>query len=101
MPSYATPKKRLEYLASARRDLRRIAEYYLDTAGVTVTTEIAREIDQAVGLISDSPEIGRKLENSPYRQLVVGRYPFIILYRLTPASVKIIRVLHQAQRRPK
>ncbi len=94
-------KRPLEFLASARRDLKCIAEYYLDAAGVAVTTEIAREIDQAGGLISNNPEMGRKLENSPYRQLVVGRYPFIILYRLTPDAVRVIRVLHQSQRRPK
>lgn len=94
-------KKRLEFLASARRDLKRIAEYYLDTSGVAVTSEISHEIDRALTLISVNPEVGRKLEGAPYRQLVVSRYPFVILYRLTASSAKIIRVLHQSQRRPK
>lgn len=94
-------RRPLEFLASARRDLKRIAEYYLDTAGVAVTNEIARENDQATGLIWDSPEMGRKLEGSPYRQLVVGRYPFVILYRLTSDAIRIVRILHQSQRRPK
>jgi plasmid stabilization system protein ParE len=92
-------KKRLEYLASARRDLRRIAEYYIETAGVIVTAKIGSEIGNAIMQIAEQPEIGRKLETAPYRQLVVSQYPFVILYRLTPASARIIRVLHQAQKR--
>lgn len=95
------PKKRLEYLASARRDLRRIAEYYLETSGTVVTDEIAREIHRTVTRLPDNPEMGRKLEGTTYRQLVVSRHPFVILYRLNTTAIRIIRVLHQAQCRPK
>lgn len=94
-------KKRLEYLASARRDLRRIAEYYIEIAGATVTAKIGSEIGSAILQIAEQPEIGRKLETAPYRQLVVSQYPFVILYRLTPAAAKIIRILHQAQKKPR
>ena len=94
-------KKQLEYLASARRDLRRIAEYYIETAGPIVTAKIGSEIGNAILQVADQPEIGRKLETAPYRQLVVTQYPFVILYKLTPTAAKIIRVLHQAQKKPR
>ena len=93
-------RKRLEYLASAQRDLRRIAEYYIEAAGPTITARIGHEIGKTILQIADHPEIGRKLEAAPYRQLVVGQYPFVILYRLTATTAKIIRVLHQAQKKP-
>lgn len=93
-------RKRLEYLASAQRDLIRIAEYYMEIAGAAATARIRREIDKTILQIAEQPEIGRKLESAPYRQLVVSQYPFVILYRLTPVAVRIIRVLHQAQRKP-
>lgn len=94
-------RKRLEYLASARRDLRRIAEYYIETAGATTTAKIGREIGKTLLQISEHPEIGRKLETAPYRQLVISQYPFVILYRLTPTAARIIRILHQAQKKPR
>jgi len=94
-------KKRLEYFASARRDLRRIAEYYIEVAGTDVTARIGREIGNVILQITEQPEIGRKLESAPYRQLVVSQYPFVILYRLSPAAVSIIRVLHQARKKPR
>lgn len=94
-------RKQLEYLASARRDLKRIAEYYIETAGAAVTAKIGSEIGKTLSQIAEQPEIGRKLETAPYRQLVVSQYPFVILYRLTPTAAKIIRVLHQAQKKPR
>lgn len=71
-------RKPLEYLASARRDLRRIAEYYIETAGAAVTAKIGSEIGNTILQIAEQPEIGRKLETAPYRQLVVSQYPFVI-----------------------
>lgn len=94
-------RKRLEYLAAARRDLKRIAEYYIETAGFSVTARIGSEIGNAILQIAEHPEIGRKLETAPYRQLVVSQYPFVILYRLTPTAARIIRVLHQARKKPR
>lgn len=94
-------RKRLEYLASARRDLMHIAEYYVGTAGAATTARIGREIGKTILQIAEHPEIGRKLETAPYRQLVVSQYPFVILYRLTPTAARIIRVLHQAQKKPR
>lgn len=94
-------RTQLEYLASARRDLRRIAEYYIETAGAAVTAQIGREIGKTISQIAEQPEIGRKLETAPYRQLVVSQYPFVIIYRLTPTAARIIRVLHQSQKKPR
>ena len=94
-------RKRLEYLASAQRDLAGIADYYLETAGATVTARIGREIGKTILQIAEQPETGRKLETAPYRQLVVSQYPFVILYRLTPATARIVRVLHQLQKKPR
>ena len=94
-------RKRLEYLASAQRDLRRIAEHYIETAGTATTARIGREIGKTLLQIAEHPEIGHKLETAPYRQLVVSQYPFVILYRLTPTAARIIRILHQAQKKPR
>lgn len=94
-------KKRLEYLASAHRDLRRIAEYYIETAGAATTAKIGREIGKTILQIAEHQEIGHKLETAPYRQLVASQYPFVILYRLTPTAVRIVRILHQSQKKPR
>lgn len=65
-------RKRLEYLTSARRDLKHIAEYYIETAGSATTARIGREIGKTLLQIAEHPEISRKLETAPYRQLVVA-----------------------------
>ena len=75
-------RKRLEYLTSSQRDLRRIAEYHIETAGIATTARIGREIGKTILQIAEHPEIGHKLETAPYRQLVVGQY----FWRNIPAS---------------
>jgi len=59
-------RKRLEYLASAQRDLRRIAEHYIETAGTATTARIKHEIDKTISQLTEHPEIGHKLETAPY-----------------------------------
>ena len=62
---------------------------------------IARQISETVEtLLSENPEIGRPGRVPDTRELVVARTPFIVAYRIRPAVVEIVRVLHGAQRWP-
>lgn len=62
---------------------------------------MARQISDTVEtLLSENPEIGRPGRVRDTRELVVARTPFIVAYRIRPAVVEIVRVLHGAQRWP-
>jgi addiction module RelE/StbE family toxin len=62
-------------------------------AAALVDTRIA----EAVTRLIDFPESGRLGRVEGTRELVVGRTPCIVAYRILGEAVRILRVLHGAQ----
>ena len=54
----------------------------------------------ATDQLLDHPEIGRIGRLRGTRELVVARTPYIVIYEIEGETVRILRVLHSAQRWP-
>ena len=58
-------------------------------------------VHAAVGRLADYPVMARSGRVAGTRELVVVGTPYIVVYRIEPAAVVILRVLHGAQRWPR
>jgi toxin ParE1/3/4 len=61
--------------------------------------QLERVLAAVAGLLQ-FPEIGRPGRRTGTRELVVGRTPYIVAYRLRRDVIEILRVLHGRQRWP-
>lgn len=64
----------------------------------TASGRFQRELDRAIGRISEQPDVG-----SPYlgntRRVLLRRFPFFVVYRVRGGDLEIVAVAH-ARRRP-
>ena len=60
-----------------------------------------QEIEQQTNLLTAQPEMGRIGRAKGTRELVIGRTPFIAVYRVVRERIEILRFLHGAQKWPK
>jgi toxin ParE1/3/4 len=90
----SSPKRRLIIAAIARKDVRGILLYTLQQWGSTQRTRYKSEIDAAFVLITDHPFIGtsRNELGAEVRVRQIGQH--IIYYRVEPAVVRVLRVMH-------
>lgn len=58
------------------------------------------EIERQVDTLQAHPKLGRPGRVKGTRELVIGRTPFIVAYRLKGQRIEIIRFLHGSQRWP-
>jgi toxin ParE1/3/4 len=61
---------------------------------------IDEEIERQVRQLRDHPLMGRSGRVPGTRELVISRTAFIVVYRVTPTRIEILRVLHGAQAWP-
>ena len=91
---------RIEWKNQAREDAREILAYISqDKPGAA--REVYETIKQQVGLLSETPRIGRPGRVRGTRELVISRTPYLVAYRVTATTVTILRVLHGARQWPK
>ena len=81
-------------------DLRQEAEYLAERNPRAARRAVGR-IQEAVRLLAELPGLGRPGRVPGTRELVVGRTPYIIPYRVREDHVEILRVLHSSRRWPK
>jgi toxin ParE1/3/4 len=62
---------------------------------------VDEEIERQAGMLAQFPKMGREGRVKGTRELVIGRTPFILVYRIRGKRVEILRLLHGAQRWPK
>jgi toxin ParE1/3/4 len=84
-------------LASADRDE---IFNYIEADSPLVAIEIDDRIRLAVECLSQFPEMGRFGRIEGTRELVIPRTPYIAAYLISGNMVRILRVLHGAQRWP-
>lgn len=91
----------VRWLPAARADLEKAINFIAAEnpgAALGQLDEIERQSDD----LARFPELGRPGRNPRTRELVIGRTPFILIYRLRTSAgpVEILRLLHGAQRWP-
>jgi toxin ParE1/3/4 len=90
---------RVRWLPQAQRDLQRQLEYVAER-DPNAATALSQAVATAATRLIDHPKIGRPGRLRSTRELVVTRTPYVVIYRVEPSEVVILRVLHGAQRWP-
>ncbi|WP_149804635.1 type II toxin-antitoxin system RelE/ParE family toxin [Mesorhizobium sp. NFR06] len=73
---------------------------HIEADSPTAAIAIDERIVAAIGRLQDFPESGRLGRVAQTRELVIVGTPYVAAYQLTENSVRILRVLHGAQRWP-
>ncbi len=87
LPSaYATREEQIDYIAQDS-----------PLSAASQDEEIERQVDMLLA----HPYLGRPGRVKTTRELVIGRTPFIVAYRVKGESIEILRVLHTAMQWPR
>lgn len=90
-------KKQLEWSPRTRRNIEAIRDYIAPDNPVAAAS-VLDEIRKAALRLRDFPMIGHAGRRQGTRELVLTRYPYILIYRLTPKRIGIVAVLHQSMK---
>ncbi len=90
---------KLAWLASARIG-RAEAISYIAQRNPRAALAQLDEVQRQLRLLQSHPEMGRPGRMPGSRELVIGRTPFIVVYRVMPGRVEILNFLHGAQKWP-
>jgi len=90
---------KIEWLPAAEDNLEDQLSYIAER-NPSAAIEVGDAIDVAVARLVDFPEIARPGRVRGTRELVVAGTPYIVVYRVEPAAVVILRVLHGGQNWP-
>ncbi len=90
---------RLRWTQAALADLTAIRDYIAEESpeGASV---VARRILDSLEQLEQLPRIGRPGRVPNTRELVVGRTPYLVAYRVKGDFIELLRVLHGAQKWP-
>ena len=91
---------RLRWTRLAEQDLDAIAQYIGQDSPPAAARVVLELIDQAETLLSGNPAIGRPGRVLGTRELVIGRLPYIIAYRVREDDLEILRVMHTSRAWP-
>jgi toxin ParE1/3/4 len=92
-------RMRLEWSVLAYADRDAIFDYIeADSPGAAIAVDDRVRVQ--VGTLARFPESGRAGRIAGTRELVILRTPYIVAYRIATDTVRILRVLHGAQRWP-
>lgn len=87
---------RLEWTPSARSDLANHF-YYIAATNFDAAIDQEDRITAAVERLTAYPMLGRQGRWGQTRELVVPRTPYLVIYRLLPDAVELLRIIHGAQ----
>jgi toxin ParE1/3/4 len=84
---------------AALRDLEKLAAYIAEESEQDALL-VETRIHESAQLLSLIPACGRPGRAATTRELVVLRTPYILVYRLLPDRVRVLRIFHGARRWP-
>ena len=91
-------KRLLEWSGPAQRDQQNITRFYASEASIFIADEALLAIQAAGEQSRKSPLLYREGKRRGTREHVMRRFPYIIVFKVTPEKVIVLRVLHQAMR---
>ena len=86
-------------LPSAKDDLAEIRQYLQQESPAAVRI-VSTRIKQALLLLTEQPYIGHPTDDAEVLEWHIPGLPYSIPYRVMENQVQILRVFHNAQRRP-
>lgn len=73
---------------------------YIESDSPRSAISVDDRIKERVENLAQFPEMGRHGRLEETRELVIPPTPYIVVYRITGDTVRVLRVLHGAQRWP-
>ncbi len=92
-------KKRLEWSQRAEHGLAAIHDY-IATDNPKAAESVARHLLESARKLINFPMIGHEGKRAGTRELVITKYPYTIIYRLTAGKIRIVAVIHQSRQYP-
>ena len=89
-------KKQLEWSVRSERDLLAI-DAHISADNPVAAAQVVDYIISQAELLTRFPLMGRIPKSGAPRELIFDRYPYNLIYRLTRAKVRIVRVIHQSR----
>jgi toxin ParE1/3/4 len=95
-----TPRRmRLEWSAFALADRSEIFDF-IEADSPQAAIAVDERIREQIDVLTRFTESGRPGRVAGTRELIISRTPYIAAYRITGSTVRILRILHGAQRWP-
>ena len=91
--------RQLDWAVGARRHLIEI-ETYIEVENPAAARTVVDHILVAAERLAQFPFTGKIGRQQGIRELVLSRFPYTIFYRVKPAKIQIVRVLHQRREFP-
>ena len=92
------PKSTVTYSELSISDLKIIADYLIEEAGIDTALKVTDEIYRVINeTIVGNPKAGSSITIIPetaMRYFTTRKYPYNIYYEFNPSSVLTVRVLH-------
>jgi toxin ParE1/3/4 len=90
---------RLRYTPRAKLDLAEIHDY-IAQENPQAARRVVFIVRRAAETLPQNPHIGRAGRIAGTRELTVGRFPFMLAYRIDADEVQILSVIHTARMWP-
>jgi toxin ParE1/3/4 len=90
---------RIDWAGPAINDLRSLRAYIARDNTAAADRQVDRILIAVAGL-ARFPESGRPGRRPETRELVVGRTPYLVAYRLNGDRIEVLRVLHSRRQWP-
>lgn len=90
---------KLRYTPRARLDLAEIHDY-IAQENPQAARRVIHIIRKAAEALLQNPQVGRSGRIVGTRELTVGRFPFMLAYRVDAVEVQILSVIHTARMWP-
>jgi toxin ParE1/3/4 len=90
---------KLAWSQQARRDLRELIAFIADDSPRNADLVNSR-ILRSVELLAEMPHVGRPGRIPGTRERIVGKTPYILVYRIDADEIRILRVLRGARKWP-
>lgn len=87
---------KLEFHPEAEQEFLEAAAHY-ETEIPGLGERFHAEVNRATDLLLQYPEIG-PIVDAPLRKLVLDRFPYFLIYRISAETVRVLAVAHEKRR---
>ncbi len=84
------------WTATAREDMRAIRAW-LDERNQVAAAHVMRAIREAVSVLQSQAMLGRVGQIDGTRELVIQRFPYLVIYEVVSGDVRVLSVFHTSR----
>jgi toxin ParE1/3/4 len=92
--------RRIVWAPKSKQDLLNVWRYFAHVASPEIADKLLHEIRLAAERLGERPLLGRPREEVLPGLRSVRVHPYAVFYRVTDASVEVVRVLHERRNFP-